>query len=68
MTSTLAPGISAETSLTVTRELTADSLGNPGVLVYATPCVIALLESRVKMNARPMLEGDAARAAVTGAR
>ena len=55
MTSTLAPGMSAEISLTVTRELTADSLGNPGVLVYATPCVVALLESTSSVVLKPHL-------------
>ena len=45
MTSPLAPGMSAEIHITVTRDLTADALGNPGVLVYATPHVVALLES-----------------------
>jgi fluoroacetyl-CoA thioesterase len=45
MTSPLAPGMSAEIQITVTRELTADALGNPGVLVYATPSVVTLLEN-----------------------
>lgn len=55
MTSTLAPGMSAEISLTVTRELTADTLGNPGVLVYATPYVVALLESTSSAVLKPHL-------------
>ena len=45
MTSPLAPGLSAEIQITVTRELTADALGNKGVLVFATPHVIAFLEN-----------------------
>lgn len=45
MTSPLAPGMSAEIQITVTRELTADALGNKGVLVFATPFVIAFLEN-----------------------
>jgi fluoroacetyl-CoA thioesterase len=45
MTSPLAPGMSAEIEITVTRELTADALGNKGVLVFATPFVIAFLEN-----------------------
>lgn len=55
MTSTLAPGMSAEISLTVTRELTADALGNPGVLVYATPYVVTLLENASSAVLRPHL-------------
>ena len=45
MTSPLTPGMSAELEITVTRELTADTLGNKGVLVFATPFVIASLEN-----------------------
>jgi fluoroacetyl-CoA thioesterase len=45
MTSPLAPGMSAEIRITVTRELTADALGNKGVLVFATPFVVAFLEN-----------------------
>ena len=53
MTSTAGAGdMSAETSLTVTRELTADSLGNPGVLVRL-PCVVALLESTSSAVLKP---------------
>jgi predicted thioesterase len=55
MTSTLAPGMSAEISLTVTRELTADTLGNPGVLVYATPYVVTLLENASSAVLKPHL-------------
>jgi predicted thioesterase len=45
MTSPLAPGMSAELEMTVTRELTADTLGNKGFLVLATPFVVAFLEN-----------------------
>jgi fluoroacetyl-CoA thioesterase len=55
MTSSLAPGLSAEISLTVTRELTADTLGNPGVLVYATPYVVTLLENASSAVLKPYL-------------
>ena len=55
MISTLAPGMSAEISLPVTRELTADTLGNRGVLVYATPHVVALLESAASVVLTPHL-------------
>jgi predicted thioesterase len=55
MTSTLAPGMSAEISLTVTSALTADSLGNPGVLVYATPYVVTLLENASSAVLKPHL-------------
>jgi fluoroacetyl-CoA thioesterase len=40
----LEPGQAATVERVVTRELTADALGNPGVMVFATPFVINLLE------------------------
>jgi predicted thioesterase len=40
----LEPGQAATVERVVTRELTADALGNPGVTVLATPFVITLLE------------------------
>ena len=41
----LEPGQTAEVKRVVTRELTADVLGNPGVTVLATPFVLTLLEN-----------------------
>ncbi|HKA62170.1 MAG TPA: hotdog domain-containing protein [Methylomirabilota bacterium] len=41
----LEPGQTAEVHQVVTRELTADVLGNPGVTVFATPFVLTLLEN-----------------------
>lgn len=38
------PGTTHEVSWTVTPERTADAMGNPGVMVFATPFVIGLLE------------------------
>lgn len=41
----LAPGATAEVSTTVTPDRTADAMGNRGVLVFATPFVLGLLEN-----------------------
>ena len=38
-------GMTGEVEQVVTRDLTADALGNKGVLVYATPYVIGLMET-----------------------
>ena len=38
------PGATHEVSSTVTPERTADAMGNKGVMVFATPFVIGLLE------------------------
>jgi predicted thioesterase len=48
-------GDSAELSLTVTPMHTADAIGNPGVPVYATPQVVALMESAGHAVLRPHL-------------
>jgi fluoroacetyl-CoA thioesterase len=40
----VAPGATAEVSLTVTADRTADALGNPGVRVLGTPFLVGLLE------------------------
>src|SRR5512144_2826341 len=42
----LAPGLTSEVQRVVTRDLTADVLGNPGVTVLATPFVLTLLGER----------------------
>jgi predicted thioesterase len=40
----LHPGATNEITWTVTPDKTADAMGNPGVRVFATPWVVALLE------------------------
>lgn len=40
----VAPGATAEVSLVVTPDRTADALGNPGVQVLGTPFLVGLLE------------------------
>jgi fluoroacetyl-CoA thioesterase len=50
------PGTTAGATLTVTPDRTADSMGNPGAQVLATPWVIALLENAAAAVLRPHLE------------
>ena len=38
-------GMTGEVEQVVTQDLTADALGNKGVMVYATPYVIGLMET-----------------------
>jgi fluoroacetyl-CoA thioesterase len=45
MTAPLAPGLSAELTMTVTPAHSADALGNRGVDVFATPFIVAFLEN-----------------------
>jgi predicted thioesterase len=49
------PGATADATLTVTPDRTADSMGNPGANVLATPWVIALLENAAAAVLRPHL-------------
>jgi predicted thioesterase len=51
----LEPGQTAEVRRVVTRELTADVLGNPGVTVFATPFVLTLLENAAHAVMAPHL-------------
>lgn len=51
----LQPGAVAEVSLVVGPERTADAMGNPGVLVFATPFVIGLLADASAAVLRPHL-------------
>ena len=51
----LEPGQTAEMRRVVTRELTADVLGNPGVTVFATPFVLTLLENAAHAVMAPYL-------------
>jgi predicted thioesterase len=51
----LEPGATAEVSLVVPPERTADAMGNRGVHVLATPFVIGLLENAAAAVLRPHL-------------
>jgi len=54
------PGATAEVSLVVPDERTADAMGNRGVRVFATPFVIALLEDAAAAMLRPHLPAGGA--------
>jgi predicted thioesterase len=41
----LTPGTTHEIVRTVTADMTADAMGNPGVMVFATPAVLTLIEN-----------------------
>ena len=72
-------GMTGEVEQVVTQDLTADALGNKGVLVYATPYVIGLMEtaaqvadmlaerSKGKKSERPWAGGGAAKFGGLGA-
>jgi len=49
------PGATAEVEETVTTDRTAHVLGNPGVMVYATPFLVGLLESAAGAVIHPHL-------------
>jgi predicted thioesterase len=55
----LEPGATHEVSWTVTPDKTADAMGNPGVRVFATPWVIALLEQTCAALITPQLPAGA---------
>ena len=52
-------GATAEVERTVSPELTADALGNPGVQVLATPFVVGLLENAAAAVIAPHLPAGA---------
>jgi predicted thioesterase len=56
----LAPGATAEVTMTVGPEHTADRLGNPGVPVFATPFVVGILENAASAVLRPHLPAGGA--------
>ena len=56
----VAPGTTHEITRTVTPDLTADALGNAGVMVFATPCVLTLIENACSEMLRPHLPAGAA--------
>jgi fluoroacetyl-CoA thioesterase len=56
----LTPGTTHEITRTVTADMTADALGNPGVMVFATPCVLTLIENACSEMLVPILAPGAA--------
>lgn len=56
----LTPGTTHEITRTVTADLTADALGNPGVMVLATPCILTLIENACSAMLQPHLPAGAA--------
>jgi fluoroacetyl-CoA thioesterase len=56
----LTPGTTHEITRTVTPDLTADALGNKGVMVLATPCVLTLIENACSELLAPHLPAGAA--------
>jgi predicted thioesterase len=60
MADELRVGQSAEVTRLVTPEVTADRLGNPGIDVFATPALVALLEeTAIACVAPALVEGQA---------
>ncbi|HXG15323.1 MAG TPA: thioesterase family protein [Calidithermus sp.] len=55
----VAPGATAEVSLVVTPDRTADALGNPGVQVLGTPFLVGLLEQACHAVLAPHLPSGA---------
>jgi fluoroacetyl-CoA thioesterase len=55
----LRAGATHEVTWTVTPDKTADAMGNPGVRVFATPWVIALLEQACGTMITPQLPAGA---------
>ena len=56
----LEAGTTHEITRTVTTDLTADALGNKGVMVLATPCVLTLIENACSEMLQPHLPAGAA--------
>jgi fluoroacetyl-CoA thioesterase len=57
---TLTAGTTHEITRTVTPDQTADALGNKGVMVFATPCVLTLIENACSAMVQPHLPAGAA--------
>ena len=51
-------GIVGNQTILVTEELTAKHLGSGELAVYATPCMIALMENTAYKSVQPFLEPD----------
>ena len=56
----ITPGTTHEITRTVTPDMTADALGNPGVMVFATPSVLTLIENVCSAMLLPHLPAGAA--------
>ena len=56
----LAPGTTHEITRTVTADQTADAIGNPGVMVFATPAVLTFVENVCSAMLMPHLPAGAA--------
>ena len=56
----LAPGTTHEITRTVTADQTADAMGNPGVMVFATPAVLTFIENVCSAMLMPHLPAGAA--------
>jgi len=56
----LTAGATHEIVRTVTADMTADALGNPGVMVFATPSVLTLIENACSEMLQPHLPAGAA--------
>ena len=57
---TLVPGTTHEITRTVTADQTADAMGNPGVMVFATPAVLTFIENVCSAMLLPHLPAGAA--------
>ena len=53
---TLEIGITKEQTILVTEELTAQKMGSGLLPVYATPCMIALMENKARTSVESFLE------------
>jgi predicted thioesterase len=56
----LVPGTTHELVRTVTADMTADSMGNKGVMVFATPAVLTFIENACNAMLLPHLPPGAA--------
>ena len=56
----LAPGTTHELIRTVTADMTADAMGNKGVMVFATPAVLTFIENACNAMILPHLPPGAA--------
>jgi fluoroacetyl-CoA thioesterase len=57
---TLTPGTTHEITRTVAPADTADAMGNPGVMVFATPAVLTFIENACSAMLQPHLPAGAA--------